>query len=348
MGIAVPAAARRAADRYEHGRDATLRPLHGGLINQTWLLDGPLGPAVLQCVNPIFKPEIHEDIAVVTRHLANAGLMTPTLIPDAAGRLYVDQADDGIWRLLSYVPGTTHARADDPRLVREAAAMLGRFHRALADLDHKFLFTRAGVHETAAHLERLEVVATNSGHEAYEQVAPLAERILAARSELPELEDCPQRILHGDPKLDNIRYDDQGQALCLLDLDTLRRGPLAHDLGDAWRSWCNRAGEDEPQAVLDLENLRAGVEGYATSAGDLLDEREAYSLPIGLERIALELAARFCTDAFEDRYFGWNKQRFGSRREHNLVRAQGQYTLAMAVAANRQTIRQIVVSAFGI
>jgi len=346
VGI-VPAPARCAAEHYEHGRDASLQPLHGGLINQTWLLDGPLGLAVLQRVNPIFRPEVHEDIAAVTLHLEAVGMRTPTLIRTRSGKLFVDQADDGIWRLLSHISGVTHARTEDPWLAREAATLLGRFHQALSDLDHSFRFSRAGVHETAVHLQRLhDVLGASAGHPAYEEVAPLGERILAARETLPALDDCPQRILHGDPKLDNIRFDEQRRAICLLDLDTLRRGPLAHDLGDAWRSWCNRSGEDEPQAVLDLELLRGAVGGYATSAGELLDEREALSLPVGLERIALELAARFCTDALEDRYFGWNEQRFGSRREHNLVRASGQYTLATAVGNRREEIQEIVAEAF--
>ncbi len=54
-------------------------------------------------------------------------------------------------------------------------------------------------------------------------------------------------------------------------------------------------------------------------------ERE--SLALGLERIALELAARFATDALEERYFAWDPARFASRGEHDLLRARGQLSL---------------------
>jgi hypothetical protein len=67
----------------------------------------------------------------------------------------------------------------------------------------------------------------------------------------------------------------------------------------------------------------------------------------GVQTIALELAARFCVDAFEDRYFGWDPQRFPSRREHNRVRAAGQLELAQAVASQRIAAEAIVAAAFG-
>jgi hypothetical protein len=36
-----------------------------------------------------------------------------------------------------------------------------------------------------------------------------------------------------------------------------------------------------------------------------------------------------------DRYFGWDATRFGSRREHNLLRAQGQLALSRNVREQR-------------
>ena len=61
----------------------------------------------------------------------------------------------------------------------------------------------------------------------------------------------------------------------------------------------------------------------------------------GLERIALELAARFARDALEESYFGFDPA-FGGRGEHNLLRARGQAALARSVAANRSTLEAVV------
>jgi hypothetical protein len=58
--------------------------------------------------------------------------------------------------------------------------------------------------------------------------------------------------------------------------------------------------------------------------------------------VCVELAARFCVDAVEDRYFGWDSERFSSRREHNLVRARGQLALARSVIADRDALDDAV------
>jgi hypothetical protein len=58
--------------------------------------------------------------------------------------------------------------------------------------------------------------------------------------------------------------------------------------------------------------------------------------------VAVELAARFCVDAFEDRYFGWDPARFPSRREHNRVRAVGQLQLARRITAAQAQAEEVV------
>ena len=123
--------------------------------------------------------------------------------------------------------------------------------------------------------------------------------------------------------------------MCLIDLDTLGPMSLAFELGDAWRSWCNRNGENDPVAALDLEVFRASLEGYRAGLGRPLSEGERQALLLGLDWVSVELAARFAADALFESYFGWNAKRFAGRGEHNLVRARSQFTLHQAVAASR-------------
>src|SRR5262249_31776697 len=109
--------------------------------------------------------------------------------------------------------------------------------------------------------------------------------------------------------------------------------------------WCNPLGEDVAATRLDLGVFAAAVEGYA--AGGALGADEAASLVPGIETIALELAARFCVDVFEDRYFGWDPGRFPSRRAHSRVPAAGQLALARAVAQARGEAEALLRRAFG-
>jgi hypothetical protein len=101
------------------------------------------------------------------------------------------------------------------------------------------------------------------------------------------------------------------------------------------RSWCNPAGEDTASPTLDVELFRATIAGYVTRGGSPIERGELFSVLDGFNTVSLELASRFARDVIEDRYFGWDEQRFPSRRAHNLLRARGQLALAAAIEHQR-------------
>jgi Ser/Thr protein kinase RdoA (MazF antagonist) len=327
----------------------TLTRLDSGLINTSWLAALPDGSnRVLQALNSIFPPWINRDIDAVTQHLAQKGLPTPRLIALPDGELWLE-AEDAVWRMLSYVPGETYERLRDAAQAREAGGLLARFHVALADCEHSFANARLGVHDLERHVAGLrEALDTQRMHRHYATVAPLAESILLHAEGLRELPRCPDRNVHGDPKISNIVFDAaSGRAICFIDLDTLARMPLALELGDALRSWCNPAGEDDPGASLSLPLYCAAIQGYAAHAEGFVDEKEWRAFPAATQRIAVELATRFCTDALEERYFGWDRQRFASASEHNLARARAQLNLAISIAAALDQLEIETQRAFG-
>lgn len=305
------------------------RPEHGGLINETWLVGDP--PAwVIQRLHPSFAPSVHEDIEAVTAHLAARGVPTPRLVRTDAGALWAPGADGTVWRVLTFVPGRTFERVTGPALAAEAGGLVARFHRALDDLDWDYRHVRAGAHDTPRHMARLAEAAVAGEPEARK----LAEAILEDWARWDGALAGPTRHCHGDLKLSNLRFDEAGRGRCLLDLDTLGRLPLDVELGDAWRSWCNPVGEDAVDTRFDVGVFAASARAYL--AVNPLPAEVRASLVPGIERIALELASRFCLDVFEDRYFGWNSERFPSRAAHNLFRARGQLTLARSVRAARR------------
>jgi hypothetical protein len=122
--------------------------------------------------------------------------------------------------------------------------------------------------------------------------------------------------------------------------------PLALELGDAMRSWCNPAGEDAPSTEVNRAVFQALVEGYASVAREQVTAEERDALVAGFAQISLELTARFLADALNERYFGWNPARFGTRGEHNLVRARGQWALHRAVVRARAALEADVRAAF--
>ncbi len=324
-------------------RDAALEPIEIGLINRTLRVVERGEPRyVLQRLHRIFAGSVCLDLEAVASHVAARGLSTPRLVRTRAGDAFV-RTDEGAWRLLTWVPGRTLVAISDPRQAFEAARLAGRFHSAVADLRHTFHFTRAGVHDTPAHLARLERwIADGRGHPEHALNAPIAEAILAHARTLEPLPRARERIVHGDLKISNVRFDDDlSSAIALLDLDTLAHGTLAYELGDALRSWTNVGGESEADARADEAIFRAAMEGYAAS-GHPIDESERESLVLGFETIATELAARFAIDAWEDSYFGWDPSRHPSRCAHDRVRASSQLALARAVRRDRAAWEAIV------
>jgi Ser/Thr protein kinase RdoA (MazF antagonist) len=343
----------RVLDHYPGWDGAAVTTLAGGLINQTFLLSRGDERVVLQRVSPVFSPRIHENIAAVTARLAQAGVTTPRLVPTREGALYVDAGAAGLWRMLTHVEGVSFDAMSSARQARAAGALIARFHRAVDGLAHEFVGLRANVHDTRAHLSKLaDAVASQGAHRLAPDVRALAGQIAAGAAALPPLPALAPRVCHGDLKFNNILFADHEppaseRAVCLIDLDTVGPLSLAYELGDAWRSWCNPAGENVTQAQLDLDIMRASIEGYREGWGGGLDGETRRALVLGVEWISLELAARFAADALLESYFGWDAQRFATRGDHNLLRARGQWSLHQQLVASRAERAAIVEDSLG-
>lgn len=317
-----------------------LKPIDEGLINDTWCVGDP-AEAILQRVNPIFGGDVHLDIDAITTHLAKRGMETPRLLPTASGSLFHRDEEGRIWRAMTFVDGVTWARCQSPEMAYEAGALVARWHRALDDFPHVFHFKRLGVHDTVAHMEKLEGgLRTHGMHRLFSRVEPLAEEVLRQWERWEGCLENPLRIAHGDLKLSNLRFSEAGKGVSLLDLDTMGRLSLDVEMGDAWRSWCNRSGENDAGAGFDLSLFEASVVGYCSEKGFSPAERE--TLPGGVERISLELASRFLFDALEESYFGWDERIASTRGEHNLIRGEGQLDLARSLSSLREDMERVL------
>ena len=319
------------------GASKRATPCTDGLINSTWLVGEGF---VLQRVNPLFGARVNDDIMALTTSLRAASVPVPRLLPSSAGRPYVE--DEGVWRVMTRLDGQTHHRVSDPKQAKSAAQLIARFHEALSGSTHSFAFTRPGAHDTPAHMAALRLaLEAHQGHTLWSAVSPLADEIQRRFAGLAPASPLPRRIVHGDLKISNILFSASGDAVGLIDLDTMAWGDLEVELGDALRSWCSTTTEDAPNPELDVAIFQAAVEGYLGQAPDVSrDERLA--IVRGLERITLELAARFAADALNECYFGWSAEVAATRGEHNLLRAANQLTLAREVANARPHLLDLV------
>lgn len=350
--VADPALAQ-ALSHYAELADAQLAPLGNGLINQTYLARTPSESFVLQRLSPIFEPRIHDNIHAVTSRLRARHLPTPTLVRTRQGELCAVLGERGIWRLLTFVPGVTFDELQSAHQAYAAGQLVGRFHSALVGLEHVFVGMRQGVHDTEAHLRALDLALRDQAdHRLHRDVAELGRQVCDAVRAMPVLPALAPMVGHGDLKLNNLRFAGaeppaSEQALCLLDLDTVGPVLLAYELGDAWRSWCNRSGEDAVAATFDLDAFEQSWRGYGAGLGRTLSHDERRALLLGVEWVSLELAVRFAADALRESYFGWDPSRYPSRGEHNLARARGQWQLCRAAGRARAARAQILGCAAG-
>lgn len=326
--------------------------LAGGLINHTFAIYRDHAPvAVLQQLHPVFGAEVNLDLEAVTAHLESRGMVTPRLMRTTDGAAWAER-EGRVWRALTWVHGRSVAAVPDARWAEAGGVLVGRFHRAVADFSHEYRFTRANVHDTARHLARLRdwvrdcpsPASDGLSAEVMELAVDLGRRILDQAQQLPEIVRTPPRHCHGDLKIANLMFepDDPIKGRCLVDLDTVGLATIAFELGDAMRSWCNTSGEDDAAASFDVALFSAAVRGFREVADCLLSEQERSSIVSGLQTVCIELAARFCIDIFEDRYFGWNPQRYPTRRQHNVARARSQLSLAASVRTHREEALAVV------
>ncbi|MBR5520200.1 MAG: phosphotransferase, partial [Clostridia bacterium] len=141
------------------------------------------------------------------------------------------------------------------------------------------------------------------------------------------------RVTHNDTKYNNILIDNAtGEALCVIDLDTVMPGLSAYDYGDAIRFAASTAAEDETdlsKVDVNMELFELFTGGFVSAAKGLLSDRELELLPWGARIITLELASRFLADHLDgDKYFKIH------RENHNLERARCQMKLVEAMEAN--------------
>lgn len=336
-----------------------LEKLGRGLINDTYRVTDSRERWVLQRIN---RNVFHDPRAVmanirkVTDHVgqpqfecSGSQWRLPQVIPTRAGE-DVHQDDEGeYWRAITYIENTRSLESIScQEQADEVGRALGWFHSLVNDLPADDLHdTLPGFHETPRYLASFDSVC-----ECYDPLCDTPEITEAfdfidthrRYADVLEAERAngrlSSRVIHGDPKLDNVLFDiDSGLAVSLIDLDTVKPGLLHYDLGDCFRSCCNLAGESAGarKPVFDLEIFRRILQGYLREAGHILTHDDRELLYESIRLLPFELGLRFLTDHLSgDSYF--KVERSGQ----NLSRALSQFHLATSIEAQELQIRQIL------
>mgnify|MGYP002735064126 FL=1 len=94
-------------------------------------------------------------------------------------------------------------------------------------------------------------------------------------------------------------FDDKGNVLCVIDLDTVMPSFVFSDFGDFLRSAANTAQEDEPDLTkvnFNIEVFKPFAKGYIESAKSFLTPQEIELLPYAVTLFPYMQAVRFLAD----------------------------------------------------
>lgn len=341
------------AEAFGLGDVASWRGLGDGHIHRTLLARCGSGDFVLQRLNAAVFPDLAAllgNAVRITEHLraglqasgtADAERRVLRLLRTSEGSLSHRDGDDQSWRCTAYIEGSeSRSQADGCEDARAAAQAFGAFALALDDLDPLPAVTLPGFHHLPGRRAELAgAVAADAASRAGEVKEDVTaafdqcDRLLAEH----DVSRLPVRVVHNDCKLNNLLFDEtNGEALCVLDLDTVMEGSLVYDFGELVRTASCRAKEDERDLAkirMDRSLLTALTAGYLEGAGELVTDAERAALPLAGARLALENSLRFLADHLAgDVYFRIE------RAGQNLDRHRAQRRLAELLLSETGTV----------
>jgi serine/threonine protein kinase len=153
-------------------------------------------------------------------------------------------------------------------------------------------------------------------------------------------DELPLRITHNDTKCNNILFDDQDNAVCVIDLDTVMPGLIHFDFSDAVRTATTVHNEDEKdieKIQFNMEALSQFCQGFITQIQPFVTEAELSTLGPTITYIPYLLGLRFFTDHLTgDVYF---KTLY---RGHNMIRARNQFRFVELLEGNQDAINKLI------
>ncbi len=352
------------ADRFVHsGQIVDLKPFGNGNINDTFLVtvNVPIDHRfVLQRINTQVFPHpqwVMENMRTVTEHIHQQLLHetidrrweTPRVLLTQDGKDHVEDEAGSFWRAISFIDRAEALDSiQDTLHAREVGFALGRFHRLVQAIPATTLKdTLEGFHITPHYLEQYQIGLSTSLVLRCPQVEyglDIVRDRLSLASILEDAKhrgDLPMRIMHGDPKVNNIMMDIATQkSISIVDLDTVKPGLVHYDIGDCLRSGCNPLGEEvenSESVTFDLGLCSGILQGYLPEMRGVLNPIEYEYIFDAVRVITFELGLRFLTDHLAGNVYFKVKD-----NEHNLRRSIVQFRLMESLEAQEKEVRELV------
>lgn len=343
------------------GQIREVRPYGDGHINDTFLVRTTSKKYVMQRINTF----VFADVEVLMRNIVSVTTYLNEQIDAQHGDVrqkisiiptkddgYYYRCDDGAYRMYTYAD---HTRSVNIPLsnahFKKGAVCFATFVKYLLDYPAD---TIADVipdfHNTRSRYKAFENAVKDDEFGRLSQVVELVEFVKQRQSYVGLLVDklengqLPYRVTHNDTKFNNLLLDDETfNPVAVIDFDTIMKGTICYDFGDAIRAGCNSAEEDESdlnKVYFDFDKYEAFAEGYLRTLGQYITEEEKDNLAFSCILITLECGIRFLTDYLRgDCYFKTHYPK------QNVNRARTQFKLVADMEERFEEMKQVITKA---
>ena len=335
-----------------------ISPYGTGHINGTYSVEVPR--LLLQRINTeVFRnpEELMDNIENVTEFLRKKIIAaggdpdreTLRIIKTVDGKNYYRDGENHVYRMYRFVENTKIIEEEmSYDNIYHAGRGFGHFQQMLHDFPVDKLYeTIPDFHHTPKRVEALKkaIEENKAGRAASvaKEIAFAMENAKIADVVVSRIAtgEVPIRVTHNDTKINNILFDkESGEAICVIDLDTVMPGSMLYDFGDFLRMGASTGAEDETDLYkvrFDKEAFRAFARGYLEELGSTMTEVEFELLPISAALLTYECGIRFLTDYLNgDTYFKIH------REHHNLDRARNQFKLVSEILQMQSDLKAII------
>lgn len=360
----MPVALKDIAKQFNlNGTVTDIKSFGNGHINDTFkiFIKEPECPDyILQRKNHhVFKdiPGMMENIVRVTEHIRNK-LDTEnavdiqkkviTHIQCENGDYFYKDREGNFWTVFLFIPGSRSVeKIENSEHAYLAGKGFGKFQEQLADLPGKPLNeTIVDFHDIEFRYRNFRKALKINYQNRVAETRAEIEFALQHETEMHTLinaqraGEIPSRITHNDTKINNILFDENGQILCVIDLDTVMPGLVHFDFGDAIRTAACTTEEDETdldKITINLEIFESFAKGFLEETKSFLNEKEISLLTHSAKFMTFIMGLRFLTDYIEgDVYY---KIKHPS---HNIERARAQFKLVSEITKKEDEMYRII------
>ncbi len=334
------------------------KELVSGHINDTYLIKTKTKPFyVLQRIDhSVFKnvPGLINNKVNVSKHLLDKFQHIPkeeqfkkvlTFVKAKDNNYFFKDKTGGYWNLMVYVSDSkTYLEVKDKEIAYEGGKLFGEFLNLTSDFDADNLIeVIPNFHSMSFRYLQFKSALQSALKKRLFKAKEFTHIISGLKDEMHILENLNKsgkiktRVTHNDTKISNALFTKDNKGLCVIDTDTVMPGIIHYDYGDAIRTICNTAAEDEKDLTkveFNFEFYKTYEKGFLEKTKDSLTEIELDHFTLAVKTMIFIMALRFLTDYLNnDIYYKT------SYPEHNLDRAKNQFKLLKSFSQEVEMIK---------